>query len=474
MLQNPSTPQNTCKNITVWGIKGAIGAFAIVSAFLYLKPSQTCAKNVDCGLWLTEKTSEDTAAWLFFSSGALDYALMNIYFAWCSVDRLRAFITRQETIRAMFLCAIGILAFTAIEGLQPLFISLGNNAENWETALAVAGAFPSILFTCIKLIEEDVPYRYAQAKQLAERENKKYASLRKRIYENWLRLLSNPSVNILPSFLFEKPAKIFTQSTPPEKTCWSTLSSILSKYCSYLIQKMTELAGLITSIAMLLILKNTYAQITRLLHIHIAFRILLTACVSLKDAYLVPKIIVGGFSSTLNIIKSACTGKTADSVPLKMYPKSTVLVALISLATAALSYAVVVMTFLKNFDIENKGSWKWGPLVAIDSFHLFGLMHLWHLILSYATKDPVAQILFDKEKEKNRLLMLSPEKLDEAREDAEYEPVESRLTIASNMNLQEKSKSQWQCWPCTWFCPEQGEGVIHSQTQANGVAYQTL
>lgn len=422
--------ENVKSNWLIFTLQLLMGGVGAGAGVLYFAPSQTCSVTPQCGEWLAKLASPTTAV-IVFTSGGLDFSAGAMFMGAQSVQATINYIRRHETIMGKIGSGTVIVLVASSQSIPLLLAALNTSPALWQTILTVGGSLPASFFGAINLIETEIPFWMSKARVLsssihhrlveccrltteAERQQwamithyrRQHAAFLDQLDAQWKYIVSHSqdidisrATDLLP-FLF--------QTRAAERD---------SSYLASAIHHAGTLSGFVlSSIFSSAFISNTFNTLKQYVPT-LPLQITGTALFSLASTYANIKLTVDGFHLLLDSLVNVLRGKPIDSIAYQMRPKTTLLIGGLSLAAAALSYAVIAVIFISEFKDPNASNntrldgvregMLYSAITGMDIYHFASLFHLYILLFSALTRNEKERFLFSLQKEVTRLKGMS-------------------------------------------------------------------
>ncbi|WP_148339827.1 hypothetical protein [Aquicella siphonis] len=427
-LLPPRQPEiiNEKSNWLILASQITLGTIGLGAGILYYGPAQTCSVTPQCGKWLADLTSENTAV-IIFTSGGLDFSAGAMFMGAQSAQATINYIKQQPTPCAKLGKSAIVILVAGTQSIPLLLASLNTSPALWQTLLTVGGSVPASFYGAINLIQTEIPYWMSKAGVLssslhhrivdrccpigeAERQQwamiahyrRQHAVFLKQLDIQWHYIVSQMRA-LDPRDVQDPLLFLFQSAAPAQNHSWlasgvhhaGTLSGFL-------------LAANFSSA----FISNTFSTLKKFLP-GLPLQIAASALLSLSQTYANMKLTIDGIHSIFDSLMDIFRGKPVNSVAFQLRPKTTLLIGGLSLAASALSYAVIAVIFMNEFkDPESTNTTRldgaregllYGAITGMDIYHFASLFHLYRLLFSALTRDQKEQFFFALEKEISRL-----------------------------------------------------------------------
>lgn len=414
--ENVEPEKSHCRKIVTTSAQVTLAIIGLGAGALYFGPAQTCADIDQCGKWLADMTSRGLAVGVL-TAGGLDFSGGAAYMAGESAEATINFIARQKSLAAKIGMGSFIFVFATAQNVPLLLASLRTSSAVWQTVLTVGGSAPGSVFGSIHITEDVIPYYYSLAK--------KYTSMmHHRITESCMPLTETEKLqwdrithyrkqfstfmeqaDARYRYVLENAESIDTEGFKDpigflfSKNVWPKNQTRLSSN----VHKFGALTGLLLAANFSAGgISNTY----HLLGKYLPFSPLVSATTALFSAsgiYANIRLTIAGVTSILDTFADLLQGKPIHSLLFRLRPKTTMLVTGASLAASALSYAVITVLYLNEFESNLKNptplqtTGMIGAMAGIDIYHFASLFHLYHLLFSRLTPSEKEKFLLGVE-----------------------------------------------------------------------------
>ncbi len=411
-----------CKKIAAKGAQVALAVIGLGAGALYLGPAQSCANIDKCGKWLSDLTNRKFAVGIL-TAGGLDFSGGAAYMAAESGEATVNYISKQKTTAAKIGMGTFVIVFGASQITPLLLASLRTSSAVWQTVLTVGGATPSSVFGAIHITEDLVPYYLSQIKRYASVTHRsvvdlcmpsteiekqqwarishfrlQHAAFLETIDARWRYVVANAgTINVEGQ---KDPLSfLFSANVTPQAESWLGNS----------VHNIGTLAGLLLAANFSAGgVSNTFHLLKKFIPTT-ALQAVVTSLLSVSGVYANARLAVHGVNSMLETMLDVLRGQPIHSLLFQLRPKTTVLTTAASLAASTLSYAVIAILYINEFQPNPNDGNKllnaglYGAMTGINVYHFASLFHLYHLLFSRLTPNQKEQFLLQVEKEIERL-----------------------------------------------------------------------
>lgn len=410
--------------------KLALGGIGIGAGMLYLGPAEVCSMTPECGAWLSEYLTQNGAI-IVFSLGGADFSAGAMLMGANSAEAIIRYLKAQQTLGAKAGRGGLVLVFTLTQNVSLLLTSLRTSSAPWQTFLSVLGNIPGTVFGTISYQEKEIPYFISLLKELgryiktdcagpltkSELEKMKmmiHYQQQRTLFINSMnshfRYIESNAENIVRTIAVDEKKLEFLFKQPEKE---ETSSELAARYLEYILGLIFALDFTLGGVS------NSARMIGHLLRkimpamAAIPFQAVGSMFVNASVFYGNVKYATTGISSIFDVALDLVRGVPIRSAMFRLKPKLTAAAAIFGISISALSYAVIVMLFYKEFNVGEKSGnkviddVKLGFLITaaigINVYHFASVFHLLRLIYQSLTPDEQIRFILDLEDDVERL-----------------------------------------------------------------------
>lgn len=396
------------------GSKVTLAMIGLCAGSFYYETGLDCAKDENCGLWLSDLITEQGAHAVFTISGGLGFGVLNAYLAMSSLNDFIEYLDKQETYSDKLKVTILATVLTITQTMPLLFACIGTNAPLWAKTLTVGGGLPSALYGVIGFMENEYP-RLLSTISWTARQYYLFLLIGLSKVSLHAPLTAEQSLELtIMAHYAEQYSLIVNQADANWKYIirnvynhdfdMPSLPFLLTKYNAIYIPPTTanqalNLTGRVTGGVLGLMFSysfacNSYNVLQDYLGIE-ALSIGLTIFFNLAQVYGNLKLSVAGTNRILETSRDLLFCQTFESIPYQKRKELTISVTALLLTLATLSYASVNIVTTGNYNGPDMYRFRIGACTGINIYHYEGMMRQYELLLGEYTLDQNERILFN-------------------------------------------------------------------------------